>query len=160
MIVTKQAHSDGDERKKWRDGWRERKIMIEGRREGGWKIKTVWKVIVRLVTILSKDKWEQTLFKGKDLILKQHTAFFPLCQSLGFHQTLNVLSYLFSWKLKNIMFIFYLFTCLLFICFLKPYFSFCTFDTFLLPRDLFRKGWTECYIHREEIHLRKGKAKE
>lgn len=35
MIVTKQAHSDGNERKKWRDGWRERKIMIEGRREGG-----------------------------------------------------------------------------------------------------------------------------
>lgn len=43
----------------------------EGEEEEEMKIKkTVWKVIVRIVPILSKDKWEQTLFKGKDLILK------------------------------------------------------------------------------------------
>lgn len=38
-------------------------------------MKTVLKVMVRLAAILSKGKWKQTLFKGKDLILNTHSVF-------------------------------------------------------------------------------------
>lgn len=70
-----------------------------------------------------------------------HTVFFfLLCQSLGFHQALSVLSYLYSGKLQNILFISQLFTCLSFICFLIPHFSFSTFDSFLLLKGLFYQG--------------------